>query len=68
MLRARFARLLIFGLSDKNLELLKQDKPIVFALSALGVEGGYSVMIFHGETEEVMAERLNQLLSGDPGS
>lgn len=58
MLKARSGNLLIFGLSDRNIELLKEGKPIAFDLRELGMQG--RVCIFHGETEAKMQEHLEK--------
>ena len=51
--------LLMFGLSEMNIQKLKEDKPIFIDLKELGLEGG--VLIFYGETEEKMyADLLKQ--------
>lgn len=49
---------LLMGLSDVNIEKLREGKPIVFDLEPLGLEG--SVAIMHGKTEEDIAEELSK--------
>lgn len=50
---------LIFGLSDLNIQKLKQGQPIFFNLSALGLEDR-NVLIFTEETEEKCMETLKK--------
>jgi hypothetical protein len=50
------------GLSAENLRRLQQDKPIVVELRELGFAGPpHLVLIFAGDTEEAMTERLREL-------
>lgn len=42
-------RFILFGLSEGNLSLLRQKKPIVVNLSEMGLSG--EVLITYGETE-----------------
>lgn len=42
---------MVFGLSEGNLEMLRQGKPIVINLAALGLSGG-EVVICYGQTEQ----------------
>lgn len=51
MLKAKSGDALIFGLSARNIELLKQGKPISVDLREMGEEKG-TVLIFYGETED----------------
>lgn len=44
------------GLSDRNIELLRQGKPIVVDLAELGGQG--RVMLFAGATEDAMLADL----------
>lgn len=46
------------GISEGNVERLKQGKPIVVKLKELGAKEDIEVMIFYGKTEEDMAETL----------
>lgn len=48
-----------FGLSDKNLELLRKGKPIHVQLGPMGGVG--SVFIFSGPTEQDMADDLQAM-------
>ena len=56
MIKARAGEHVFFGLSERNLELLRQGKPIKVDLGDLGLAG--CVVIFYGETEEKMREDL----------
>ncbi len=47
---------LFLGLSFKNLELLRQDKPIKIIAEEVGIS--HDVMIFAGETEQAMVDML----------
>lgn len=48
---------LLFGLSARNVELLKEGKPIDIDLRTLGLPSG-RVLIFYGETEQEIRESL----------
>lgn len=48
-----------FGLSDGNIERLKQGKPIYFALDELGLES-HEVIILYGKTEEAITQELRK--------
>jgi hypothetical protein len=45
------------GLSAKNVELLKQGKPIVIDMTDIGVPGR-TIMLFYGETEQDIVKEL----------
>ncbi len=53
-------KMLAMGLSFENLRRLKDGKPVSFALSDLGLDGGEigEIMIFAGETEESITNDL----------
>jgi hypothetical protein len=55
-------KLYLFGLSDRNLELLRQGKEIVFDGEGMGIPG--AVCIFHGKTEEDLLKFAHSLPSG----
>lgn len=57
MIKARANGVLVFGLSDLNLELLCAGRPISFDLAELGLPP-QRVIIFHGRTEDVMEQYL----------
>ena len=46
-----------FGLSRRNIELLKQGKPIKINLADMGLPSG-TIMIFYGKTEAAMAKEM----------
>lgn len=48
---------IFLGLSDRNLELLRSGRPIVFDGSAIGLPGK-TFCIFWGPTEEAMGEQI----------
>lgn len=48
---------IIFGLSDKNIKLLKQGKPIKLNLSEMGLPA-QEIYIIHGKTEQDIAYYL----------
>ena len=43
------------GLSEGNIQRLKQGDPVYFSLEELGIEG-YDVTIIYGETEEAIKD------------
>jgi hypothetical protein len=49
-----------FGLSEGNIELLKEGRPIKVDLAAMGGTG--TVLIFYGRTEQNMARDLAELI------
>lgn len=49
-----------FGLSKRNIQLLKQGRPINVDLAPMGGTG--SVMIFYGKTEQDMARDLAEFV------
>ncbi len=56
-------RILIVGLSMGNVKRLLADDPIIIRRGAHGpvVPEGWEILIFVGETEQAIAERLRQL-------
>lgn len=54
--------LLILGLSDHNVARLLAGKPIRITQETHGngVPAGWSIMIFHGKTEDEMAQMLKE--------
>ena len=48
-----------FGLSDRNIELLKEGKPIVIDMAEMGIPD-MVIGIMYGETEEAIIEELRQ--------
>lgn len=67
--RSDGTKILVIGLSMKNMTLLQSDKPIWFELSELGDPDVSAVAIVGGETEEaIMAEfRKNGVVMDEPG-
>lgn len=57
MLKALKGNMIVLGLSDQNLERLKQDQPIKFNLNELGL-GDYDVLIFNGKDEQAMFQMM----------
>lgn len=53
MIKARKDNLLIFGLSERNLKLLREGKPIKFNMKELGLPE-LDVLIYTGKDEESM--------------
>ena len=61
------AKILILGLSSKNLEKLKESKPIAFPTTELEKLHGFDmVVIVWGETEEEIVEEIRKHWPG-PG-
>lgn len=49
-----------FGITDGNIEKLKEGKPIVIDMSSIGMGDG-QMMIFYGPTEQDIIEELQAL-------
>lgn len=64
MVKARIIRdgvpHLIIGLSHKNLELLKEDRPITFNLKEVGFEQDIQIFIFSEKDEQEMKKVMIQ--------
>ncbi len=58
--------LFVFGLSETNIQLLKDGKPIVVDLTDLGCSGG-KVVITYGETEAHIVQELHKAGLLPPG-
>lgn len=56
--------LLGIGLSEKNIELLKQEKPIRIDLTEMGFDSG-RVLIFYGETEGELIKTIQPFIGPD---
>lgn len=56
------------GFSYKNLEMLKQGKPVRINLNQMGVELGFdfTLLIFAGETEQQMAVDIQEAMGHPP--
>ena len=57
MIKATAQDLFIFGLSDANLDRLRDGKPILIDLKKMGAKEG-RVLIFAGRTEEHLRDLL----------
>lgn len=57
MIKARAGNLFMFGLSAENVKRLKEDKTMVIDLAELGGPEG-RVVIFYGDTEEIMIQKM----------
>ena len=62
MVKAKAGNTIFFGLSDVNLEKLKEGKPIKFNLNELGLQD-IDVVIFHGKTEEEMYQMFKETIN-----
>ena len=51
---------IVLGISDKNVELLKEGKPIKINLNELGLEDR-TVYIVHGTTEDAIVKQFKDL-------
>ena len=52
-----------FGLSERNVNLLKEGKPIVIDLAQMGGQG--EIFIFYGKTEQAMALEIASYIGPD---
>jgi hypothetical protein len=66
MIKALAGDMIIIGLSDENMKRLKEDQPIHFNLSELGLENR-EVLIFAGKDEESMAEHFRIIFTKNEG-
>ena len=48
-----------FGITEANVERLKQGQPIAFDLSELGIEG-YEVLIMYGKDQKDIGSQLKE--------
>jgi hypothetical protein len=60
MMKVKAGDVYLFGLSDRNLELLKKGMPILIHMETLGGTG--KVVIFYGETEEKMRQDIAEFI------
>jgi hypothetical protein len=65
MLKARAGDHIFFGLSARNLQLLREGRPIRVRLQELDPTTTAIVVIFYGETEEKMREDLIDMVGPD---
>lgn len=59
MIKFKANNLIGFGLSAKNLEKLKEKKPIKINGKEIGIES--DILIFFGETEQTMYDELVEM-------
>lgn len=62
MLKAKFAKTAILGISKENVKRLKDGQPILLNLSDIGLPD-QEIMIMYGETEKSIAKQLNDEFS-----
>jgi len=60
MVKFNAGKLIGFGLSEENIKLLKQGKPISIDLKEMGIDK--KLMIFYGVTENHMKNMLNEFI------
>lgn len=65
MLKARSGAVVFLGLSDRNLELLREGKPMPIKVADLGgkIPSDGTIVIFHGATEQDCAKQLMEFTS-----
>lgn len=63
VMKARAGDVLLFGLSELNLQRLREGKPIAVDLAELGMQG--RLVIFYGKTEAAMRAELADLIGPD---
>ncbi len=61
MIKAKIGDLYVLGLSHENISRLMEDKPILFDLSEIGLEGKMSIM--YGVTENDIKKRLTAIIN-----
>lgn len=59
MLKVLNGHTAMLGLSETNIKLLKEGKPMKFNLDALGLPS-QEIVIFYGKTEKIMMEKFKQ--------
>jgi hypothetical protein len=68
MIKLRSGKTLIFGLSDMNMQKLRDGKPIKFDMKDLGCTGmdpdELKIAIFNGRTEASMTDEMLDLFDG----
>lgn len=62
MLRAKLGNKIIIGLSARNVELLRQGKPIIICTDDLGIPDA-EIVVMYGETEQQMLAELEASLA-----
>lgn len=66
MLKAMAGNTLIIGITEGNVERMKDDKPVKFSLAEMGLDGSRvkEVVVFYGKDEQAL---FNQIKPGvDP--
>jgi hypothetical protein len=58
-------RLVVLGLSHKNLDELRKERPIKFNGSTVGLEDDIEILIFSGQTEQTIQRDFAQLIGPD---
>lgn len=53
-------QLILLGLSDKNLELLREKKPILVTAQELGLAMNVKIALAWGETEETLMAEIKE--------
>jgi hypothetical protein len=53
---------IVLGLSERNLTLLREGRPLVFEMSELGIGPGHMVIVW-GETEKDIEAELSRSLA-----
>lgn len=59
MMKLKKGNLLVFGLSNENMNRLKKGEPIKFNLKELGMSDT-DILIFNGKNEQTMYEMVKQ--------
>lgn len=62
MVKALKGNMIVIGLSDENINRLKQDQPIKFNLQELGLPD-YDVLIFTAKDEQTMYEMMKPTIN-----
>ncbi len=57
MIKIRKDNVLVFGITDENIERLKKDQPIKFNLNELGMDD-VTVFICHGKNEDELYKQF----------
>lgn len=58
-MKIKKGNILVFGITDENIKRLKEDKPIKFNLSELGMDD-ITVYICHGKDEQALYEQFKE--------
>lgn len=63
MIKARAGKLVVLGLSHRNLDLMRAGRPMDFSLDALGLDMKF--FIFASETEATARAEMQELIGPD---